>query len=105
MKLSKKEAIRNHRVVWDWLYRHPSPKRQKEDWPGWEENGGNIPYVKAWCFPCEYIYNNKIRCCILEWPVYPCLQYGSPYWNWYRAKTWQERKKYAKLIRDLPERK
>ena len=121
MKLTKKKAIELHRELWDWLYHNPS--KEKEDWPGWgklEKAYGGI--FLGMCFPCEYarkIQNPKYpksryQCdsCPLAWPQFDlwqrtsvfCYQEGTPYYKWTTCKTPRTRKKYAKLIRDLPER-
>jgi len=106
MKLTKKKAIELHRELWDWLYHHPN--KQKWDWPSWESNGGNIPRVSSYCFLCEYSvqhWNNYCReTCILDWsPDSGCLGDGA-FERWDNAISPRTRKKYAKIIRDLPER-
>ena len=110
MKLTKKKAIELHRQLWDWLYHHPL--KIKQDWPRWKQNSGDIPEEKilAHCFPCQYV---QMECkeCPLEWPdvikgerhraVGFCAD-KSYFKLWRKAKTPKTRKKYAKLIRDLP---
>lgn len=100
--ISKKEAIRLHREMWNWLYHHPT--KAKDDWPEWEKNDGPIaegPFG-VWCFLCYF------DCCILDWSPYTDCMKGkgekvSFYRRWQRAKSPKTRKKYAKIIRDLPE--
>ena len=99
MKLNKKETIRLHRELWDWLYKHPS--KDKEDWPEWARNYG-YSSVRNLCFLCDY----KGICCPVSWvKTDTCQGKGSYYFSWSSAKTLKTRKKYAKLIRDLPENK
>ena len=108
MKLTKKRAIELHRELWDWLYHHPS--KIKEDWPRWEKNGGDIPYTKNDCFLCDYL-NKVIRqsCfrypCILDWGQQCCFDAGAYYTIWDASISPKTRKKYARMIRDLKERK
>jgi len=104
-KLTKKKAIKLHRRLWDWLYHHPS--KRKEDWPEWKFNGGRIADVKSWSFGCHLKFHHDIllfeaceNCCFDN---FICL--GGLFINWKQATTAKVRKKYAKLIRDLPERK
>ena len=111
MKLTKELAIKLHRELWDWLYHNPS--KEKEDWPKWEWNGGDIISAQNECFLCEYDDQNRDpymdSCCVycpLDWvSKESCHDTDSYYWKWDFAKTPKTRKKYAKLIRDLPEKK
>ena len=109
MKRSKKEAIRLHREMWNWLYENPVVEdksfNEKWDWPGWEQ----VKYIDTYCFLCEYnSSHNNNYCrdqCILNWnSLNSCINENSAYTEWEHAKTIEGRKKYAKLIRDLPER-
>ena len=108
-KRSKKEAIRLHRELWDWLYKNPVVEdksfNEKWDCPGWDR----IESIKFNCFLCGYHFeHNGYYCrgnCILNWNTSEgCLHENSIYFKWKDAKTIKGRKKYAKLIRDLPER-
>jgi len=109
MKLTKKKAIELHRELWDWLYGHPS--KAKEDWPRWIEHGGTIPPVKDDCFLCEYARGPNggfpnCSSCPLDWgPTFYCALSSKSYFvAWAYSKTPKTRKKYAKIIRDLPEK-
>jgi len=107
MKLTKKKAIELHRrVLWDWLYHHPS--KNKEDCPRWEFNGGDIPRVSIDCFLCEV--SDSCEDCPVEWPGGDgCMSTSDHkagvFKKWLHAKSPHTKKKYAKIIRDLPERK
>lgn len=48
MKLTRDEAIRLHRELWDWLTRNPDKK--KMDWPRWKNFGS----MNGYCFFCEW---------------------------------------------------
>lgn len=108
MKLTKKRAIELHRELWDWLYHHPS--KVKDDWPRWEDNGGDISEALCDCFLCEYKQTTTIESCftwpcILDWQNRGCFSRKGYLGLWEIALSPKTRKKYAKLIRNLPERK
>ena len=105
MKLTKKQAIANHREQWDWHYHNPS--KNKEDYPRWERNGGDIPEIKFDCFLCEYAYTHGLGCddCLVVWPGDTCTWRKGLYNKWRYAKSNSTKKKYAKMIRDLPARR
>ncbi len=107
MRLSKKRAIKLHRELWDWLYRHPGLTVQKREWPEWKENGGRYYHVKAYCFLCVWVKGKGGGCltyCPLKWPGGWCGGAKSYYVKWKDARFNYTRKRYAKQIRDLPER-
>ena len=117
MDLTKEEAIKYHRELWGWLadnpinLKYPNIFNYKSNWPGWEKNGGKFPDIDEHCFLCEYDASNvdfdgKYFCedtCLLVWNSISsgC---GSEFGNWCYAKTEENRRKYAILIRDLKER-
>jgi len=45
---NKKEAIRLHRELWNWLAENPTKKNS--DWPGWKEHKD----AEFSCFLCHY---------------------------------------------------
>ena len=101
--MTRKQAIRMHRELWDWLFHHPS--KGKKDWPRWELNGGDIEAAAADCFLCEYMRENRKVCdrCPLLWPGGGmCVVVFE---RWRTARSPATRKKHAKTMRDLPERK
>lgn len=114
MKLTKKKAIELHRRLWDWLVQNPM--KEKWDWSNWEKNGGDIPKCKNDCFLCGYVINQPggadddgnpdCELCPLDWPKGSCVFWddGGLFNKWAYAKTPKTKKKYAILIRDLPER-
>jgi hypothetical protein len=104
-RLTKRKAVELHRQLWDWLYHHPS--KSKSEWPGWEENGGSVEPAEMDCFCCEYAKRHgppstfSCRLCPLEWDRGTGLCLGGLYHKYVRGG----RKRYAKLIRDLAERR
>ena len=95
-KITKVETLRQyivaHRRLWDWLAKNPM--EDKDDWPGWKDNGGTYEFVLCHCFMCGIAYNlwdlvsekrgNRCSfCCPLEWGLDKlCEDTGTPYW-WY----------------------
>ncbi len=106
MKMTREEAIRNFRERWASLAISGS-----EDKAEFLRRHG-FQYVYCDCFLCEYVEKDDIRdCdkCPIEWPetridmYYKCSR--SFYGDWERARTPEERKHLAAIIRDLPEKK
>lgn len=67
-------AIRLHRALWIWLSKHPT--KEKEDWPGWIFNGGNVTIIKVNCFMCEAAEGHCcVERCLLSWgnPRVKCI--------------------------------
>lgn len=103
-RLTKKKAVQLHRQLWDWLYKNPV--KEKKNWPEWEKNGGTIESVDCDCFACEYDMQYRDDCSLCLFGNFSntaCL--NGLFSNWDCFKNTKVRKKYAKLIRDLPERK
>lgn len=109
MGLTRKQAVRLHRELWDWLYENPDKK--KHHWPRWELNNGRIKEVHSECFLC-HISDFDCEACILNPKPFKNTTYtntdklclGGLWQRWNDVKTPKTRKKYAALIRDLPER-
>ena len=112
MRLTKKLMKELHTELWLWLAENP--KKEKNDWPRWEENGGDIPKMEAECFACEYAARHGKRpgfcCCPLDFPdwkqangtVQKCL--GGLFDKWDMA-IGKARSALAKQIAELPIRK
>lgn len=104
---SKKRAIELHRKLWDWLYHHPS--KDKDDWPRWIHNGGDIngDGVVSLCFLCEYSRHTGTGCrgCPLDWEITKYCVWNGYFDRYSRVSSPKTRKKYAALIRDLREKK
>ena len=99
MKLTKKKADELCYEMWNWLYHHPSKK--KDYWPRWEKNGGDIPRMYAECPYCEFYGCQK--CPLAKAMKMTCVPgIGFSWFQRHRkAKTPKTKKKYAKLIRDV----
>ena len=67
----------NHKKLWNWLAENPD--KNKEDWPEWAENGGNVSsYRSPFCLACESVnsVNNDERDCDLCPLIWPPNSYG-----------------------------
>jgi len=123
-KLSKREALRICRDLWQWLYRHPM--RLKCDWPQWEELRVKYPILTVEdCPMCAWVeqqYGREASCTsnkerkaaskakrddrvdrcpmVSFWPT-GCNTRGSPFDNWCHEIHKAEN---AKLIYQAAER-
>jgi len=52
MRLTKSVALQLCEDLWGWLALNP--EKGKEEWPGWEANGGSIPMMPFNCPCCAY---------------------------------------------------
>lgn len=97
-----------HRQLWKWLSLHP--EKDKEDWVGWEWNGGTVDAVSCECFACDYDDMLSMDCsdCPLDFPLNregkPKCSNGGLWRQWEKAKDPQERTRLALAIMDLPVR-
>lgn len=97
-----------HKSLWDWLSKYP--EKNKEDWPGWDYNGGEVEAVFADCFACEYDSEGECsEVCPLIWPnmendnFVDCLSDLFGKYNY--EDNLKKRSKIAEKIRDLKVRK
>lgn len=98
-----------HRALWNWLAN--TGNSSKVDWPGWEDNGGNVPGdILCDCFACHKASHDGAHCkcneCPLEWPLNlddepRCIGRGL-FDEWEDAENMYERQHAAEQIRDLP---
>lgn len=110
-KYQKRTILKLHRELWDWMYKNPS--RDKREWPKWKHNGGPYEGNSIDCFLCDWVEQTSgMGCtsvhsdCLLDWsPTTNCLDHGSYFDKWLNSMTPKAKKKYAKLIRDLPLKK
>lgn len=112
MKLTKAEAIANHRKMWNWIADETLRRKKFVDKDDYFETLGitSIPRLKCYC--CDYDYNfiNMSRCehCPIDWNsgsfVLQCMNNVFFLWmsNLYNYK---EAAKLARQIANLPERK
>lgn len=112
-KLTKAEAVANHRKMWNWIADETQRRGEKvkkiryfkemgiEDWPLYE------------CYCCEYAsqqcdINSGVLCehCPIEWPNgRRCVEDDAPYDKWCSAVCPVKAAKLAREIAALPERK
>ena len=87
-----------HKKLWNYLAENPT--KQKEDWHGWEVNGGEYRWVCNHCFACEFTVDNICYNCPLIWPDGYC--YGL-YEKWVKEGiSLEERTSLALKIANLP---
>lgn len=65
MKLTREQAIKEHRKMWNWLAEHP--EKDKGDYL----KSNDFKYVDDECFLCHYNHQNDEECCgeecIIDW--------------------------------------
>ena len=105
------EGIKEHRMMWHYLSENPLMSKRKyiekrimeDDFPDFDEKFIEILVFNA-CFLCAI----GEKCCPLVWPDGCCSTDGlvliTPFDKWLDAETEEDRIKYAKIIRDLPEK-
>lgn len=71
MELTREQAIKEHRKMWNWLAENPD--MDKDDYL--ELN--DFKYVENECFLCHYSHQNDGECCgedcILDWGETNCM--------------------------------
>jgi hypothetical protein len=97
---TKDDYIFAHRLLWDWLAKHPD--MEKKDWPGWGHNSGQYAPVQLQCFPCEW--SEGCDSCLLVWPGGVCVRNKSLFYLWNYEEDPTRRAELARQIRDLPVR-
>lgn len=114
MELTREEAIRNHRLMWNWIADETKKRKyvvKKKEY-FYESNNIMVPHNNCYC--CEYCFKNKDKyyfCgkdCIIVWECEGewCLGNNSLY-EMYRklARHEYELGEYlARRIANLPER-
>ena len=93
-----------HKELWNYLAENPT--KQKEDWPGWEVNGGKYNKINSHCFACEFIVGSTCCDCPLIWPSKQCIGIYGLYQRWVEQDiSLEERTSFALKIANLPVRK
>lgn len=99
-KMTKEEAIINHRHMWSWL--GENPMSDKSDYMIMHNVN---PDLYQECFLCEYHNTHRPNCgesCILKWPGDNCMV--GLFGKWKLSSSFNHRSELARQIRDLPER-
>ena len=109
-----------HKELWNWLAENPD--EEKEDWPGWQVNGGKHGECENNCFACEYAlsegHNFEYAPCALIWRDHDerfeddtmrchinCEYLNSEFGLWERCDvSEEERAALARQIANLPVR-
>jgi len=103
---TREDALLHCFDLWLWLACNPA-RKFKEDWPGWEENGGYLEHCNCYCPCCHYVYNYVYKrdfeqcqdLCPIKWSDIWCMtgEFGS----YCTATTNKERTKWALKIAEL----
>ena len=109
MKLTKTQAIEEHRKMWNWI----ADETEKQKICVYEEDYFHDIYpntsVRNNCFLCEYAaYNFPVcRKCPLDFCTEYCTNAGSAFRFWIsslQACDWKSAAKYAREIANLKEK-
>lgn len=112
MKLTRLEAIEQHRDMWNRIYKYCNERYDSKTVPNAREiktiilkemNGGNMPILCSDCYLCEYVGEEGCQKCPLEWGI-RCCAVGGLYNQFVNAKNYKEAAYFALRIRDLRER-
>jgi len=97
----KKEHLRLykmlHKALWAW--RSGNPKKRKEDWPGWDWNGGPIPEMENNCFLCHALDFNCLKCPIANLDRGDCGIWE----DFMEAKSKHQWKKASRIAKQIAE--
>lgn len=84
MILTREEALKYHRQMWGDMQKelgdNPTSYERihfKEEWCAKHFPGEPI---FNFCFLCEYVSNNSVSCCLIDWPYSTCVTH-SYYYN------------------------
>ena len=96
-----------HKEMWTWL--SENPEKEKDDWPGWEWNGGAYDMDEPeHCFACLYVEeisgakDDSCSYCPLKFPE-PCYCWNSLFRQWgHYNKKLDLRSSLALQIANLP---
>lgn len=111
MKLTREQAIAEHRKMWNWIADQIERKRKYLSISGLKDKYFFMLEMKIIpvdrCFLCQYANETNVYCPCDYCPVVVpegigCL--GGLYYSVSRAETWQEQAALARQIANLPER-
>lgn len=107
--MTEKEYISLFREIWEWL--SENPEKEKNDWPRWKINGGDVEMCISDCPLCEWVnitYGNLKDCkdkCPIIWNNDSFCHYTTGlFWKWTSVRNNEEKRRIAKEISNLPER-
>ena len=112
MKLTKLEAIEQHRDMWNRIYQYCNERYDSNKQPNAKEikriilkemNGENMPVLHSDCYLCEYAHPEGCQKCPLEWGI-PCWTRGGLFQQFSDAKDYKDAAYLAWRIRNLRER-
>lgn len=114
MKLTKGEAIRRHRLMWNWIAEETFRKGKKVSKEaafkhfGWEKESVSH---RCWCcqYDCEHYGQKCYSRCIIKWPGASCV-FGYEgkqgiFSKWCEEHDPKRAAELARQIANLPERK
>lgn len=111
MKLTREQAIAEHRKMWHWIAEETERRRRKV----YKHEYTNMFFpnndITNDCFCCTYDKQFYWDCkrCPIEWdPIEKdicCNDYNALYYRWRKTNNWQEAAALARQIAELPERK
>jgi len=97
-KLTKKRALFLCWKLWEWLGKDGI--RDKDRWPHWKRNGGEVNHMLYHCPVCEKAggFENCKNCLLIDyWPM-GCMDEDSTFIAWQNAGYTPEATKYARRI-------
>lgn len=109
-RITKKEAVRKHRAMWNWIADYIEKKKEEQCIPELksmylEKQSG---MVENNCYCCEYVRSICYECeksCPVVWkPTLSCCDPGGIYRKCIDALTWEEQAEIARQIANLSER-
>lgn len=107
--LTKKEVVRKHRAMWNWIADYIEKKKEGQCIPKLKimylEEHNETPLCSCYC--CEYNkqLDDDCKFCPVIWGSNSgCYGEKSLYRQCMCATTWQKQANLARLIADLPER-
>lgn len=107
-KLTREEAVKRHRELWNWLADNPLIEgrlSQKADHPKWGKEWPLASEVENYCWCCVYDTQSgsrDCRFCPVSWLNETSCMYLYPVWEWEESYT--IRAAWARQIANLPER-
>lgn len=108
--LTKKEAVRKHRAMWNWIADYIEKKKEGKCIPELKfmylEEQDETPSCSCYC--CEYnnqLVDDDCEFCPVIWGSNSgCYDEKSPYKRCLYEMDWQKQADLARQIADLPER-